>query len=350
MDPEKPCNHRSAHDGPGYSVWDVTVTAPAGTLHEAFFDPVTVGTAVKADGSNGVLKPTSFTVGSTSTELTSLEWASNQVVLTLGTHVSLSGQVLDFIALDGSVSLSLSATDATLDSTAGTYSWPMTTEPWESGDKLMLRIRKLLPEVSLANMPSSLEQGTTHSFTVSLANLDSTESYSYRLSADNANVAFHSSACSSNPVTTTVTAGATSHSQQHALLGCGVRGATVTATLLEGTTEVDTTTHAVTVTPPPPSVEIQTNLASIMEVGGSDSFVISAAYLDSAHSHTIRLTTDNYNMGFDATCTDREKESYAEQQECNLRQLQQTIRVHGARRDGDGNAVAGGDRGCHGHL
>ncbi len=58
---------------------------------------MTVGTAVKADGSNGVLKPTSFTVGSTSTEITSLEWSNNQVVLTLGTHVSLSGYVLEFI-------------------------------------------------------------------------------------------------------------------------------------------------------------------------------------------------------------------------------------------------------------
>ena len=87
-----------------YSVWEVTVTAPAtGTLHEAFFDPVTVGTAVKADGSNGVLKPTSFTVGGTATEITSLEWSNNQVVLTLNPHVSLSGHVLDFIALDGSV-------------------------------------------------------------------------------------------------------------------------------------------------------------------------------------------------------------------------------------------------------
>ena len=51
------------------STYEVTVVAPAGTLHEAFFDPVTVGTAVKADGSNGVLKPTSFTVGNTSTEI-----------------------------------------------------------------------------------------------------------------------------------------------------------------------------------------------------------------------------------------------------------------------------------------
>ena len=39
----------------------VTTTAPDGTLHEAFFDPVTVGTAVAADGANGVLKPTAFT-------------------------------------------------------------------------------------------------------------------------------------------------------------------------------------------------------------------------------------------------------------------------------------------------
>ena len=41
----------------------VTVTPPAGTLHEAFFDPVAIGTAVGADGSNGALEPASFTVG-----------------------------------------------------------------------------------------------------------------------------------------------------------------------------------------------------------------------------------------------------------------------------------------------
>ena len=68
--------------------------------------------------------------------------SNNQVVLTLDTHVSLSGYVLDFIALDGSVSLSLNAADATVDSAAGTYSWPMASQPWEDGDKLMLRIRE----------------------------------------------------------------------------------------------------------------------------------------------------------------------------------------------------------------
>ena len=58
------------------------------------------------------------------------------------THVALSGYVLDFIALDGSVSLSLNAAEATVDCTAGTYSWSMTSQPWEDGDQLMLRIRE----------------------------------------------------------------------------------------------------------------------------------------------------------------------------------------------------------------
>ena len=40
--------------------WTVTVTAPDGVLHELFFDPVTVGSAVAADGANGVLKPALF--------------------------------------------------------------------------------------------------------------------------------------------------------------------------------------------------------------------------------------------------------------------------------------------------
>ena len=48
----------------GYTVryeWTVIVTAPSGTLHEAFFDPVTDGSAIAADASNGLLKPASFT-------------------------------------------------------------------------------------------------------------------------------------------------------------------------------------------------------------------------------------------------------------------------------------------------
>ena len=41
----------------------MVAVAPDGVLHELFFDPVTAGTAVKADGANGVLMPTEFTDG-----------------------------------------------------------------------------------------------------------------------------------------------------------------------------------------------------------------------------------------------------------------------------------------------
>ena len=56
----------------------VTVTAPSGTLHEAFFDPVTDGSTVAADSSNGILKPASFTdANNASASLQRIEWASD---------------------------------------------------------------------------------------------------------------------------------------------------------------------------------------------------------------------------------------------------------------------------------
>ena len=118
----------------------VTVTPPPDTLHEAFFDPVTLASGVGADSSNGVLNPAAFSVDGTSTSITGLKWESGSVVLSLSTHASLSGHKLDFIELDGSVSLSLPASYATEDTTAGTLSWSITEQPWHHGEMLMLRI------------------------------------------------------------------------------------------------------------------------------------------------------------------------------------------------------------------
>ena len=118
----------------------VTVTAPEGTLREAFFDPVTLASGVGADSSNGVLNPASFTVDGTSTSITGLKWESGSVVLSLSPFSSLSGHKLDFIGLDGSVSLSLPASSATEDATAGTLTWSVSDQPWHDGDTLMLRI------------------------------------------------------------------------------------------------------------------------------------------------------------------------------------------------------------------
>ena len=117
----------------------VNVTSPAGTVHEAFFDPVAIGAAVGADGANGVLKPAAFTVGGASATITSLEWESGVVTMVLNPSASLAGHAVDFIALDGSVSLALSFDDAT--QSGGTLTWSVASQPWNDGDLLMLRIR-----------------------------------------------------------------------------------------------------------------------------------------------------------------------------------------------------------------
>ena len=117
----------------------VQVTSPHGTVHEAFFDPVAIGAAVGADASNGVLEPAAFTVGGASATMTSLEWESSTVTMELNPSASLAGHAVDFIALDGSVSLTLSFDDAT--QSGGALTWSVASQPWQAGDLLMLRIR-----------------------------------------------------------------------------------------------------------------------------------------------------------------------------------------------------------------
>ena len=141
----------------------LTVTAPAGTLHEAFFDPVTDGSAVAADSTNGILKPASFTdANSASASLQRIEWASGTVKVKVSPHTGLAGHRLDFIELDGSVSLSLNIDAATVDDANNTLSWTVTEQPWHDGDKLMLRIHKAVPAPEGVSV--SLSGGT---FTVS---------------------------------------------------------------------------------------------------------------------------------------------------------------------------------------
>ena len=120
----------------------VTVTAPPGTVHEAFFDPVTDGSALGADASNGQLEPASFEdEGGTST-IDSVTWESQQVRMEFSPSAPPSGHHVDFIALDGSVALRLKIDDATqtVDGDSTALSWGVCSQPWEAGDKLMLRI------------------------------------------------------------------------------------------------------------------------------------------------------------------------------------------------------------------
>ena len=130
--------------------WTVSVAAPEGTLHEAFFDPVTVVSAVAADSTNGVLKPASFTdANGATTTIERIAWESGTgsesgtVKIELTPHTGLGGHVVDFIELDGRASLSLNVDDSTADAANDTLSWTVASQPWEDGDTLMLRIREV---------------------------------------------------------------------------------------------------------------------------------------------------------------------------------------------------------------
>ena len=134
----EPCDF----DGEGSLDWTITAVAPDGVAHEAFFDPVSIGTTVGADTANGKLSPISFTVAGSSASLHSLKWENGSVTLTLSPYASLSDKLLDFIALDGTISLTLAANSATVDGAAGSLTWMAAAQPWNAGDQLMLRIRQ----------------------------------------------------------------------------------------------------------------------------------------------------------------------------------------------------------------
>ena len=138
-----PCNDTAA-------MWDfattITVTAPTGTLHELFFDPVTDGSAVGADSSNGKLEPAGFTdANGASATIQRIEWASGTVKVRVSPHTGIAGHRLDFIELDGAVSLSLVVDEATVDAASKTLSWAVAEQPWHDGDLLMLRIAVVDP-------------------------------------------------------------------------------------------------------------------------------------------------------------------------------------------------------------
>ena len=271
---------------------NVTVTAPPGTLHEAFFDPVTLRQAqgrlpeVGADSSKGMLKPAAFTdANGASATIQRIEWASDTVKIKVNPHTGLSGHKLDFIVLDGSVSLSLLVDDATVDAANNTLSWNVAEQPWEDGDKLMIRIAEVVPEVALADVPPTVTQGSSESFTVKASGLSSADAYSIRLATNNYALGF-GTGCGTVAKTVSVPSGSTSHSATIALHGCNVTTSTVTATLLQGTSTVDTATAEV-------EVEASSSVTEYQVIYKLDS--------DSSYRSTI-VSRSEYTIMTDALC------------------------------------------------
>ena len=141
------CNHVYEHD------IEVSVSMQGNPTHEFFFDPVTVGSAVAADASNGVLKPTSFTDtdgASATVESISYEAPSTgsgqagKVRVKVVPWDALSG-AMDVIELDGTVSASLRVANSSVDLGSNTFTWSVPSQPWEDGDMLMVRIRRTAP-------------------------------------------------------------------------------------------------------------------------------------------------------------------------------------------------------------
>ncbi len=122
---------------------EITVTAPDNAVHEAFFDPQTIGSRAGYSDSAGILSPAGFILGETATTISSLYTTGDAVTMTLSPYVDLTGHTLDFITGDGTTTLSL--TGATGDATAGTLTWAVSGQPWSSGDELMLRISEPPP-------------------------------------------------------------------------------------------------------------------------------------------------------------------------------------------------------------
>ena len=141
----------------------LAVTAPERTLHEAFFDPVDIATAVGADSSNGVLEPNAFSLDGTTTTISSLKWEDGAVTMTLNPTASLADYAIDFIDTTGTTTLSLTSDNAS--TTALT--WNVPDKPWSDGDLLMLRMRRFvssdatLSALTLSGVDLAFDPATT---------------------------------------------------------------------------------------------------------------------------------------------------------------------------------------------
>ena len=245
----------------------LTVTAPAGTLAESFFDPYASSTAITG----------TTTVGT-------ISWQAGRVTADL--DIDVAGHALDFIGLDGTTTLSLIVADAT--ETDGTLTWTVPTQPWSAGDKLMLRVRRhdapmppstptptptptpaptpiptdrpailfldILSPTTTVLESLTVAVGEVAWVTVRAENLDPSGGYTIEVTrvndepAGGVGIVFHNQVCYYSPLSREVS-GRTSSARTMAIHLCSGTGGTVTAALKQGDTTLATADLEVS-TPP----------------------------------------------------------------------------------------------------
>ena len=166
------------------------------------------------------------------------------------------------------------------------------------------------PTIAISDLVSELNEGASDSFTVSAANLDSSTSYTIRVTADNSDIGFDGTCLSQKDETVPASSG--SHSTDFTLHGCDAVSGVVTATLLSDGNSLVSDEQSVTVSPvivsPDPTVQIAGLLGTVY-TGENDAFTVSASHLDSSESYTIRVSTNNANIGFDSACSDQQEDA-----------------------------------------
>ena len=103
------------------------------------------------------------------------------------------------------------------------------------------------PSLEFQYLPSTLESGSDVFFRVNAKELESANSYTVKVTTDNADLGYNRD-CTTRQYSEIAPAGRTSYAVYFVLYACASPGGTVTATLLDGTTEVATATQDVEVT------------------------------------------------------------------------------------------------------
>ena len=166
------------------------------------------------------------------------------------------------------------------------------------------------PTISISDLATSIDVGASDEFKVSAQHLDSSETYSIRVTTESGRGIGFNSDCTDTEEPVSVDANSqtfTSNAGDLVLYGCGTAGGTVTAKLLIENTEVHTATQPVTVQLAGSSTIAIENLVTELNKDASDSFTVSVGNLDSSTSYTIEVTTDDAHIGFNSDCTDREE-------------------------------------------